>query len=137
MKKEHVPQDQSKTYSGHQKVIYAVNNQGDYEKVESNGWEPEELVTLAAVESLNEQTKQSRKNVEQGVSSTLEYFMYSRRFDITGLAQASGFFEWQVKRHLKPAIFERLSIKKRLKYSNALGISVEELSHLPKEDLFL
>jgi hypothetical protein len=137
MKTEHVPQDQSKTYAGHQKVIYAVNKQGHYEKVESSGWEPEELVTLAAVEDLNELTKLSRINVEQGVSSTLEYFMYSRRFDITGLAQASGFFEWQVKRHLKPEIFKKLSVKKKLKYSDALGVSIENLSHLPKEDLFL
>jgi len=137
MKKEHVPQDQSKTYAGHQKVIYAVNQQGRYETVESSGWEPEELVTLAAVEDLNELTKESRKKVEQGVSSTLEYFMYSRRFDITGLAQASGFFEWQVKRHLTPTLFKGLSLKKKLKYADALGISVEELSYLPKEDLFL
>lgn len=137
MKKEHVPQDGSKTYAGHQKVIYAVNKQGLYETVESSGWESEEQVTLAAVDDLNELTKQSRKKVEEGMVSLLEYFMYSRRFDITGLAQASGFFEWQVKRHLKPSVFKNLSIKKKLRYSDALGISLEDLSSLPKKDLFL
>jgi hypothetical protein len=137
MRKNQVPQDQSRTYAGHKKVIYAVNQQGDYETVESSGWEPEESVTRAAVEELVELTAKARENVEQGVSSTLEYYMYSRRFDITGLSQATGFFKWQVKRHLKAKIFKRLSDKKLSIYSDALGLSINELKKLPKKDLFI
>lgn len=137
MKKEQVPQDDSKTYAGHNKVIYAVNDEGNYEKVESSGWKPEEMVTRAAVEDLVDLTSEARKKAAQGNASTLEYYMYSRRFDITGLAQATGFFEWQVKRHLRADVFNRLSHKKILRYVEALGVQEDELRNLPNEDLFL
>ena len=131
MKKESVPQDNSRTYSGHKKVIYATNKEGSYEQVESSGWEPEEFVTLMAINDLKRQTTEAYQRVSTGERSPLEFHMYNKRLDISGLAQASGFFQWQVKRHLKPKVFSNLPKEKLLNYCDILGITLEELKTIP------
>ncbi len=57
--------------------------------------------------------------------------MRHRRMDVLVLAQSTGFFQWQVRRHLRPATFRRLSAARRARYASALGIDVQELSTLP------
>lgn len=132
MKKDCVPQDNNRTYGGHNKVLYAVNTAGEYEQVKSSGWETEELATLMAVEELNEQTLAAYQRVRQGLSSPLEYQMCSKRLDLLGLAQATGFFQWQIKRHFKPSIFAKLSRKTTEKYLDALGLTEAELNYIPE-----
>ena len=133
MKKDDVPQDNNRTYGGHKKVIYAVNPEGDYEKIGSSGWEAEEFATLMAVDELNEQAAAAYQRVQQGLSSTLEYHMYAKRLDILGLSQATGFYQWQIKRHLKPRVFSKLSTNKILKYLDVLGLTTAELNLLPEK----
>lgn len=131
MKKEEVPQDNSRTYSGHKKVIYATNNDGAYEKVKSSGWETEEFVTLMAVSNLQSFAVEAYKRAITGKSATLEFHMYNNRLDIVGLSQATGFFKWQIKRHLNPKTFSKLSNTKLEKYCDALGLTIIELQTLP------
>lgn len=133
MKKEDVPQDQSRTYAGHKKIIYATNKHGDYEKIESSGWESEEFVTLMAVKDLNNLTADAYQRVKAGQSASLEYHMYNKRLDVVGLSQATGFFQWQVKRHIKPKTFSKLSNKKLDNYCDALGLTLVELQTIPDQ----
>ena len=131
MKKEQVPQDNSRTYAGHKKVIYATNTHGGYEKVESNGWEPEELATILAVDELERLTADARQRVRQGLCSPLAFYMYHCRYDLSSLAQTTGFYKWQIKRHLRLEIFSQLPKNKLDRYANAFGITVEKLKQLP------
>lgn len=131
MRKDDVPQDNSSTYSGHKKVIYATDSNNRYQAVESSGWEVEELVTCMAVEELNQLTADARKRVNSGEASPLEFHMYNSRLDLLGLAQVSGRFQWQIRRHFKPQIFTNLSDKKLTPYCEAMGLSVEQLKQLP------
>jgi hypothetical protein len=131
MKKEEVPQDISRTYGGHRKVIYALNDGGDYETVESSGWETEEFVTLMAVEELRQLAADAYQRAQKGISSPLEYHMYSKRLDVAGLAQASGFFQWQIRRHLKPRVFAGLSQARLNRYCEVLGVAISDLKTLP------
>lgn len=132
MKKSEVPQDKSTTYGGHTKMVYAQNEAGNYETVESSGWESEEFATLMAVEELNHLTEQAKKRVQSGQSSPLEYHMYSKRLDLVSLAQATGFFQWRIKRHLQPKIFSKLNQKQLSTYADVMGISVDTLKSLPE-----
>lgn len=133
MKKDDVPQDNNRTYGGHKKVIYATGGDGEYEKISSSGWEAEELVTLMAVDALNQQCVDAFTRAKQGISSSLEYHMYAKRLDVLSMAQATGFFQWQIKRHLKPSTFNRLSTKKISRYCDVLGIDEATLKALPNE----
>jgi hypothetical protein len=46
------------------------------------------------------------------------------------LAQATGLWRWRVRRHLRPAVFARLSQKLRARYAQALGMASEQLDTL-------
>lgn len=133
MKQSDVPQDQIKTLRGLRKAMYAVDNKGEYTVVPSDGWTAEELVLEMAIEEFERQTVEALQRCRAGESSTLEYHMYNKRMDPIVLAQSTGFFKWQVKRHLQARIFNNLPGKKLAVYADALGISVSELTSLPEK----
>ena len=97
----------------------------------SAGWEAEEIVTSHAVESLHQQAEQARERVKAGLSSPLEYWMYERRMDVPLLSQTSGFWQWRVKRHLRPEHFAKLSSEQLERYAQALGVPATDLRQLP------
>jgi len=127
MKKEQVPQDSCKSYDGHKKLIYAVDENGHYQGVQSSGWEVEGFATEMAVKALDEQLNDMKKALLAGTVSPIAYYLPLYRFDLMSLAHASGFFQWQIKRHMKPEIFAKLSDKKLTKYCEAFNISLEDL----------
>ena len=134
MKNNDAPQDQSTAFEGEKKPLYVLNDEGQYTTVLSSGWDAEEVVLDQAIAQFQIPCELARKRVEQGLSAPLEYHMYQRRMDISVLAQSTGFFQWQIRRHLKPKIFSRLSAKKLTRYQEALGLTNEQLQSLPKKD---
>ena len=129
-----IPQDDSPSYRGHQKIIYGTHN-GRYQAATSTGWQDESYATVQAVAELEEQTEAAKQAVERGERSALYYHMFRSRHDETSLAmaderslaQAAGVWRWQLRRHLQPAVFKRLPEKTLVKYAQALGISLSEL----------
>ena len=126
-----VPQEGNATLGGHRKAMYAKDANGRLVIAPSVGWEAEEIVTSHAVESLHIQAAQARARVLAGVSSPLEYWMYERRMDVPLLSQTSGFWQWRVRRHLKPEHFAKLSRSAIERYCHALGVSPDDLKKLP------
>ena len=133
MDEEQVPQDQSRTYGGHRKLLYAKNESGDYKAITSSGWEAEEAVTLAAVEELERLARNTWMAANSGKTAPLEYHMYAQRMDIALLSQVTGLFQWRIRRHFKPPIFAKLSDALSIRYSDALGVEISALKHLPEE----
>lgn len=127
MEIEQIPQDDSKIFRGQKKVIYATRN-GNYETGTTTGWEDEEFATTQAVDELQQQAEQALQAVGTGEKSALYYLMYKYRFDEASLAQATGFWQWQIRRHFRPDIFAKLSEKKLKKYAEVFGLSLGELS---------
>lgn len=127
-----IPQDKSKTYGGHAKIIYATT-EGKYTSATSDGWQDEEYATLQAVNALTEQTQHAYDLVKSGQKSPLFYYMFAYRHDVTSLAQTSGFFRWQIRRHLNLKIFNQLSDKKLMRYAQAFNLSIEQLRQLPDQ----
>ncbi|MBS9783035.1 MAG: hypothetical protein KGV46_00590 [Pasteurella sp.] len=121
-----IPQDNSKTYSGHQKVIYGTRN-GNYETATSTGWQDEAFATEQAVNELKEQMEQAKQAVQLGEKSAIFYLMYQYRYDEQSLSKVTGLWKWQLKRHFKPIIFAKLSDKTLQKYSDAFQMSIDEL----------
>ncbi|MGY4830259.1 hypothetical protein ACVNIS_16935 [Sphaerotilaceae bacterium SBD11-9] len=126
-----VPQEGNATLGGHRKAMYAKDANGRMVIAPSAGWEAEEIVTSHAVESLHQQAEQARERVKAGLSSPLEYWMYERRMDVPLLSQTSGFWQWRVKRHLRPEHFAKLSLGQLERYSGALGVTPADLQKLP------
>jgi hypothetical protein len=131
MNVEAVPQEGNATLGGHRKLMYARDANGRTVTVGSRGWEAEEIVTSHAVDALMVQAERARERVLAGAASPLEYWMYARRMDVALLSQASGFWRWRVRRHLRPRVFAALSPRQLGRYAEALGLTVPTLQRLP------
>lgn len=133
MDEAQVPQDQSRTYGGHRKLLYATDKGGSYRAVTSSGWEAEEAVTVAAVEEIERRAEEAWLAAKGGMVAPLQYHMYSQRMDVALLSQTTGLFQWRIRRHFRPNIFAKLSSAILLRYGRALGKDVSELRKLPNE----
>ncbi len=122
-----VPQEGNSTLGGHRKAMYARGADGKLHIVQSAGWEVEEIVTKQAVDDLLRLTEDARQRALAGQTSPLEYHMYRVRMDVPLLAQASGIWQWRIRRHFRPAIFARLSPALLATYADAMGLSIEQL----------
>lgn len=122
-----VPQEGNSTLGGHRKALYARGEDGKLHIVQSAGWEVEEIVTRQAIDDLLRLTEDARQRVLSGQTSPLEYHMYRVRMDVPLLSQASGIWQWRIRRHFRPAIFARLSPGLLATYANAMGLTVEQL----------
>jgi len=131
MKKDEVPQDANDTYKGVKKLLYAKGDDGSYEGVASEGWEPDFTSTEAAVAEFERRRDEAHARAKAGQTSELEYYMLARRLDVPDLAMATGFPGWRVKRHFKPATYAKLPDRLMARYADVLGHSIAELRTLP------
>ncbi len=128
---ENVPQEGNATLGGHRKAMYARDRDGRIGAVASAGWEVEEIVTRQAVDELERLAAEALAGVRAGTASPLAYHMYRARMDDTLLAQVTGLWRWRVRRHLRPEVFRTLSPALLTRYAAALGMDVEQLTHIP------
>jgi len=133
MKKDKTPQQPHQMYEGESKGIYTVNAEGKYELSRTSGWDPETIALTQALNEIDRLSQQALKKVQQGLSSPLEYHMYAQRMDLAMLATAVGKFQWQVKRHFKPANFIKLTQQQIELYATVLGIDANTLKNIPND----
>lgn len=122
-----VPQEGNSTLGGHRKALYARGDDGKLHIVQSAGWEVEEIVTRQAIDDLLRLTEDARQRVVSGQTSALEYHMYRVRMDIPLLSQASGIWQWRIRRHFRPKVFASLSPALLARYADAMGVTIEQL----------
>jgi len=127
MKKEDIPQDASALDKFTKELCYAVDGAGNYVTGLSRGWEVKATALDAAWRDIDKRIADVRQKVLRKEISPLLYFMELRLMDRIILSAYSGFWQWQIKRHMKPQVFEKLSNKKLEKYAKAFNVSVEEL----------
>jgi len=127
MKKEEVPQDLSSLGNITKEVCYATDNSGKYTTELSRGWEVKIKALDVAWEDIEKRIEAAREQVVNNNASPLLFFMEYRLMDISILADYTGFWKWQIKRHLKPAVFNKLSIIKLRKYAEAFNIKAADL----------
>ena len=131
MKKEHVPQDDANVLEGKTRVLkYAVDENGNYTKVHTVGWEPENIVLSQAWDDIHEKAESVRQQVLSGKLSPIAFHMEREMLDLNMLSQYVGYSAFRVRLHLKPWFFRRLSTGQLEKYARAFRISVEELKNI-------
>jgi hypothetical protein len=129
MKKQDLPQDKSALDNFTREVCYVKNEAGNYETDLSTGWEAKKVALDNAWDDINDRIKEAQQNVRAGISSPIAFFMEEKLMDFTVLCGYTGFWKWQIKRHLKPTVFQKLSTKKLEKYATAFELSVSELKN--------
>ena len=132
MDKAEVPQDNSSTYAGLRKLLYAVDENGRYTGVPSSGWDAESFATETAVSELERLRLDAWRRARNGETSALEYHMYANRMEPDTLAATTGLWRWRIRRHFNPKRFARLSTRLLTRYADAMGIGVEQLIKVPE-----
>lgn len=118
-----IPKERNATLDGMEKVMYAKNEQGEFERF-NYGSSVEEFATQVAVEEYETLKQECLERIKQGISSPIEYFMYENRMDLPTLASAVGMFQWRVKRHLKMSVFQTMSDALLLRYADAFSLDL-------------
>ena len=131
MNSDEVPQDKDdfKGRSLVKKVVYATDN-GDYTKVQSQGWDIEIQATKQAWEDIEFELANIKQQVLQGKLSPVAYYMHLKLMDIGMLASYMGKWKWTVKKHLTPKGFASLSEGMLQKYADVFQISIHDLKNV-------
>lgn len=127
MKKDDVPQDQSSLGKITKELCYATDNNGKYVTELSSGWDVKIKALDTAWGDIEKRIAAAKQQVLDGKASPLLFFIEYRLMDVAILAGYTGLWKWQIKRHLKPEVFNNLSDKKLKKYAEAFNIKVEDL----------
>jgi hypothetical protein len=130
MKKEEVPQDLSSLGKITKEVCYATDDSGKYVTELSQGWDVKITALDAAWQDIEDRIALARKKVLAGEASPLLFFMERGLMDAGIVAAYTGFWKWQIKRHLKPAVFNRLPDKSLQRYAEIFNISLEDLKSM-------
>ncbi len=127
MKKENIPQDRSALSILTKELSYATDEQGNYVTALSKGWEVKAEALDIAWEDIKHRIADARAKVERNEASPILFFMELRLMDIGIIAGYTGFWGWQIRRHMKPSVFAKLSDKKLQKYADTFNVSITEL----------
>lgn len=129
-----VPQD-PKNFKGAEqmkKLMYATDKDGKYTGVVSSGWEAENEATKQAWDDVDEALSKVATQVKAGELSPVAYYMQKNLMELGLLAKYVGKWQWQVKRHFKPSVFNKMDASLLQKYADVFSITVEELRNFGK-----
>lgn len=127
MKKEDLPQDESALKKVTRELCYVKNADGKYTTDLSTGWEVKKEALDSAWDDIKERVEEARLAVKNEEKSPICYFMELKIMDMTVLSGYTGFWRFNIKRHMKPNVFKKLNDEKLKAYASAFEISVDEL----------
>lgn len=130
MQKENIPQDKSALDKFTKEVCYATDGSGKYVTELSRGWEVKATALDITWKDIEQRVAEAKQKVLKKEASPLLFFMEFRMMNIGLVSDYTGFWKWQIKNHLRPSAFEKLSEKKLQKYAAAFNISVQDLKSM-------
>lgn len=131
MKKDEIPQDKD-AYRGRdqlEKLVYYTDDDGKYDTLPSSGWESEIAATKLAWAAIEESLEATKQLVAQRKLSPLAYYIEKQRMNVGLVASYMGKWKWQIKRHFKPTVFDKLDEAILIKYASLLQLDVSELKN--------
>ena len=127
MKKKDLPQDKSSLEKMTRELCYVKNKKNKYEAQLSKGWKVKTDALKSTWDFINEEVKLAHRQVSEGEKSPVYYFFVLKLMDFQILKSYTGFWKFQIKKHMTKKGFEKLNEKKLAKYAAAFDISIEEL----------
>ncbi|MDI1356468.1 MAG: hypothetical protein PSX36_16240 [bacterium] len=130
MKKEDLPQDSGALSKFTREMCYVVDEKGNYITDLSSGWDVKTTALDATWKNIHARIESVRKKVVDKKVSPVLFFMEWRLMDIDILSAYTGLWKWQIRRHLKPEVFQKLGPRLLEKYARAFNITIEDLKTL-------
>jgi len=134
MKKEEIPQDPGALGRVTKEISYVVDESGKYTTGLSTGWDIKIKALDVAWNDIEKKVTEAKQRVSKNEASPLLYFMELKLMDMQIVSAYTGFWKWQIKRHLRPGVFKKLSDKKLQKYAAAFDVTVEELKNVKLDE---
>jgi hypothetical protein len=110
---------------------YAVDEQGRYQAVVSDGWETKDDALDVAWDDIREKCDEVLERIKKGETSPLEYHATKNLMPINLLSSYTGFSKRTIRKHFNPANFIKLDNDTLSIYADVLRITVEELKTIP------
>jgi len=131
MKKEDVPQD-LQYFKGSllRDYTYAIDENGRYTKVVSDGWSLKNDALTVVWDEIREQCEEIRRQVIAKEVSPLAYYMKKSLMDIGMLSSYSEIPKRKIRKHLQYDEFMELDENTLQKYAEAMRMTVEELKRI-------
>ena len=130
MEKKDVPQDPSALDKFTKEVYYVLDEKGFYVTEKSRGWEVKAIALETTWQHIHMRASSARLKVINGEASPIIFFMELKLMDFQTLSSYTGYWQWQIRRHLSPSIFYRLSEKKLYKYAAVFEVTIEQLKKM-------
>jgi hypothetical protein len=128
MDKEQVSQDKNKLLNRNFKsIVFALDKDGNYTKVPSIGWEPENLALKQEWDSINERIELAKSNVISGKLSPIAYYMEKYQLRVMRLASLTGFSKRTIRKHLNPKTFAKTDPEILATYAKVFQVTSEQL----------
>lgn len=127
MKSSDIPQDPSPLDKFTKEVLYAIDENGNYTKQLSRGWQIKADALGISWQEAKTRIENAKQQFEKGEVSPILFFMELNLMEISILSDYTGFWKCTIKRHFKPSVFAKLSNKKLQIYAEVFGITVEQL----------
>lgn len=127
MKKDDVPQQLGALGKITKEVCYVTDEQGKYITELSKGWDVKTNALDITWDDIDRKAAAAKEKVLRNEASPILFFMEKNVMSIGILSSYTGFFKWQIRRHLKPGIFNKLSIKKLDRYAAVFNVTPDEL----------
>jgi hypothetical protein len=134
VRKEEIPQDPSSLNDVSRELCYAVDDAGKYTTALSTGWEVKASALGLAWADIHERAQRAKENALRGECSPIAYFMGVRLMDTGILASYTGYWKWQIRRHLRASVFNSLPTEKLMRYAKAFDVSLDELRSMHIND---
>ncbi|MBI5539195.1 MAG: hypothetical protein HY951_04000 [Bacteroidia bacterium] len=129
MEKKDLPQDPSHLDKFTTEVCYVTDESGKYTTTQSRGWEVKATALDVAWKDIETRLKEAFEAVKNKEASPILFYMEKKLMDLTLVSSYTGFWKWQVKRHLKPTTFNKLPESKLQKYAQLFEVNINELKN--------
>ena len=130
MQTKDIPQDHSKLLNVTKEICYAIDENGKYTTTLSSGWEIKTEALNVAWADISNRMVDAKQQVLAGKCSPIVYFMEWKLMDLAILASYTGFWQWQIKRHMKAEVFKKLPEKTIKKYATVFEVTPAQLQNM-------
>jgi hypothetical protein len=130
MQAKDIPQDKSKLLNVTKEICYAIDENGQYTTALSSGWEIKTEALNVAWADINHRMAVAKQEVLAGKCSPIVYFMEWKLMDLAILASYTGLWQWQIKRHMKAKVFNKLPEKTIQKYATVFEVTTAQLKNM-------
>ena len=131
MKLDEIPQDVGGLANADMKELcYGVDENGEYKTKLSEGWDVKTLALNKSLELIQERIADFKQDCINGKISPIPYYMELNRMDLIVLADYMNKWQFTIKRHYKPKVFNKLPLKTLEKYAETFNVSVAQLKDI-------